>query len=218
MAEHGMDQIDAYIRDLFVPADPVLDAALHDMKAGGLPTIQVPPELGRLLAILVRTSGAQRILEIGTLGGYSAIWMARALPPDGHLLSLELDPHHADVARGNLARAGLAERVEIRVGAALELLPTLLAEPPFDMVFIDADKPSYPQYLDWALRLVRPRGLIVGDNTLRGGAVLDPADDGARAIDRFNRAAAANPRLDAIILPNRSGNDGMLIAVVREAA
>ena len=177
----------------------------------------VPQPLGRLLGILVRAVGARRVLELGTLGGYSAIWMARALPTDGRLISLEVNPHHAEVARANLARAGVAERVEVRVGQALDLLPAVTAEAPFDLVFIDADKVSYPAYLEWAVRLVRPGGLIVADNVLRGGAVIDPspADVDARAIYEFNRRAAAHPRLDAIILPNRGGRDGILIAAVR---
>jgi caffeoyl-CoA O-methyltransferase len=157
------------------------------------------------------------VLELGTLGGYSAIWMARALPADGRLISLEVNPHYAEVARANLARAGVAERVEVRVGQALDLLPAVTTEAPFDLAFIDADKVSYPAYLEWTVRLVRPGGLIVADNVLRGGAVIgpSPADEDARAIHEFNRRAAAHPRLDAIILPNRGGRDGVLIAAVR---
>lgn len=218
MADETGDRIDAYIRELFLPDDEVLSETVRGMKEAGLPTIQVPAALGRLLGILVRAIGARRILELGTLGGYSATWMARALPPDGRLISLEADPRHAEVARANLARAGLAERVEIRVGAALDLLPDLAGGAPFDLVFIDADKTSYPAYLDWSIKLLRPGGLIVADNVLRDGAVLNPnAAEDARAIDTFNRAAAAHPRLDAIILPNRGGHDGILIATVRPA-
>ena len=212
------DTIDAYIRDLFIPDDDGLREALRGMERAGLPTIQVPAPLGRLLGILVRACGARRVLEIGTLGGYSAIWMARALPPGGRLVSLEADPRHAAVARANLDRAGVSDRVDVREGRALDLLPTLAGGSPFDFTFIDADKTSYPDYLDWALRLVRPGGLIIADNVLRDGAVVNPAagDENVRAIDRFNRAAASNPRLDAIILPNRGGRDGVLIATVRE--
>ena len=216
MSEDTGERIEAYIRELFLPSDEVLEAAVRDMGAAGLPSIQVPAALGRLLGILVRGMGARRILEIGTLGGYSAIWMARALPPEGRLISLEADAHHAEVARANIARAGLGDRVEVRLGKALDLLPDLAGDEPFDLAFIDADKTTYPAYLEWALRLVRPGGLIVADNVLRGGAILEShADDNARAVNQFNRAAAANPRLDAIILPNRGGQDGILIAAVK---
>ena len=217
MADNTDDRIDAYIRALFIPDDDALRDATSSMQAAGLPTIQVPAPLGRLLGILVRAVGARRVLEVGTLGGYSAIWMGRALPADGRLISLEVNSHHAEVARANLARAGVAERVEVRVGPALDLLPEVTTEAPFDLAFIDADKVSYPTYLEWAVRLVRPGGLIVADNVLRGGAVIDPspADEDARAIHEFNRRAAAHPRLDAIILPNRGGRDGILIAAVR---
>jgi predicted O-methyltransferase YrrM len=212
------DRIDTYIQNLFIPDDPTLTEAVADASTAGLPTIQVPASLGKLLGILVRATGARRVLEIGTLGGYSAIWMARALPADGRLISLEVSERHADVARANLARAGVAERVEVRVGAALDSLPALADGEPFDLVFIDANKDGYPAYLDWALRLVHPGSLIVADNVLRGGAVADPDNTAPdmRAVDRFNRATAGDPRLDATILPNRGGNDGILIAVVRE--
>jgi predicted O-methyltransferase YrrM len=206
--------VDAYIRGLFAPGDAVLDTALSRAQEAGLSAIQVPPELGRLLGILVLATGARRVLEIGALGGYSAIHLGRALPPGGRLVSLEVSAHHAAVARENLERAGLADRTEVRVGPALDLLPPLAAEEPFDFAFIDANKEAYPAYLDWCLRLVRPGGLIVADNVIRNGVVLSPGDDEARAVDAMNRAAAANPRLQAIILPNRDGRDGVLIAVV----
>jgi caffeoyl-CoA O-methyltransferase len=214
------DRIDAYIRELFIPDDDALRSAVGAMQAAGLPTIQVPPPLGRLLGILVRATRARRVLEVGTLGGYSAIWMARALPADGRVITLEVDAHHAEVARANLARAGVAERVEVRVGHALDLLPAMETDVPFDLAFIDADKVSYPAYLDWALRLVRPGGLIVADNVLRGGAVINPSpdDEDVRAIHEFNQRAADHPRLDAIILANRGGRDGILIAAVRADA
>jgi len=217
MSDDTGARIDAYIGELFLPDDPALRDALASMDDAGLPTIQVPAALGRLLGILVQAVGARRVLEIGTLGGYSAIWMARALPADGRLVSLEAEPRHAEVARANLARAGLDGRAEVRLGPALETLPDLAGDAPFDLAFIDADKTSYPAYLDWALRLVRPGGVIVADNVLRDGAVADPdnADESARAVDRFNRAAASDARLDAIVLPNRGGHDGILVAVVR---
>ena len=206
----------SYIRDLFLAPDPQLEAALQRAAAAGLRSIQVPPELGRLLGILVRATGARRVLEIGTLGGYSAIHLARALPADGRLISLEIDERHAQVARENLSEAGLADRAEIRVGAALDLLPALGGDAPFDLAFIDADKGSYPAYLEWCLRLVRPGGMIVADNVLSRG-VVSPTDDDVdgQAIAAMNEAAARDPRLDAIIVPARDGRDGVLLAAVR---
>ncbi len=212
--------IASYIRNLFLPPDPQLEAALQRAAAAGLRSIQVPPELGRLLGILVQATGARRVLEIGTLGGYSAIHLARALLPDGRLISLEIDERHAQVARENLSQAGLADRAEVRVGAALDLLPALSAEAPFDLAFIDADKETYPAYLEWCVRLVRPGGMIVVDNVLsRSGIVSPTADDAAgRAIAAMNEAAARDPRLDAIIVPARDGRDGVLLAAVRAEA
>jgi len=206
MTNENAQRTTTYIRDLFLPHDDALDGALQRAHAAGLRSIQVPPEVGRLLGILARAAGAKRILEIGTLGGYSAIHLARALPEEGRLITLELDSRHAEVARENLAAAGLAARVEVRLGPALDLLPSLAADNPFDLAFIDADKESYPAYLDWCLRLVRPGGLIVVDNVLRRGD----------AIDAMNRAAASDPRLEALILPVRDGADGILVGVVRE--
>src|SRR5690349_5266200 len=168
----------AYIRDLFLAPDPQLEAALQRAAAAGLRSIQVPPELGRLLGILVQATGARRVLEIGTLGGYSAIHLARGLPADGRLISLELDERHAQVARENLSEAGLGDRAEVRVGAALDLLPALSADPPFDLAFIDADKESYPAYLEWCMRLVRPGGMIVVANVLSHG-ILHPTSGDA---------------------------------------
>ncbi len=210
------DRIDRYIEGLFIPGDEALRETLRAAEAEGLPPIGVPPALGKLLGILVRAVGAGRVLEIGTLGGYSAIWMARALGPGGRIISLEVDPHHAAVARANLERAEVAALVEVRVGRALDLLPALPPEELFDLAFIDADKVSYPAYLEWAILLVRPGGLIVADNVLRDGRVLDEetADENARGVAQFNRAVADDPRLDAIILPNRGGHDGVLIATV----
>lgn len=209
----------AYIRDLFLPPDPQLEAALKRAAAAGLRSIQIPPELGRLLTILVQAIGARRVLEIGTLGGYSAIHLARGLPADARLISLEIDDRHVQVARENLSEAGLADRAEVRVGAALSLLPALTAEAPFDLAFIDADKESYPAYLDWCLRLVRPGGMIVVDNVLSHGVMSSTANDaGGRAIAAMNQTVARDPRLDAIIMPVRDGRDGVLLAVVRAEA
>jgi caffeoyl-CoA O-methyltransferase len=210
-------EIDTYVEDLFVPSDEILEAALRDSRRAGLPEINVSPNEGRLLQLLVQIAGARRILEIGTLGGYSAIHFARALPDDGTLISLEIDEHHAKVARNNVERAGLSEIVEIRVGDARELLASLVEddEGPFDVTFIDADKESYPEYLDWSLRLSRPGSLILGDNTIRGGSVLDPQDSTARATQEFNEKIAGDPRLSAILLPIlRERIDGLTIAKV----
>jgi caffeoyl-CoA O-methyltransferase len=210
-------EIDGYVEGLFSPTDEVLEAALRDSRRAGLPEINVSPNEGRLLQLLVEIAGARRVLEIGTLGGYSAIHFARALPEDGTLISLEIDEHHAKVARNNVERAGLSEIVEVRVGDANELLAALVedGEGPFDVTFIDADKEGYPAYLDWSLRLSRPGSLILGDNTIRGGSVLDPKDSTARATQEFNERIAGDPRLSAILLPIlRERIDGLTIARV----
>jgi caffeoyl-CoA O-methyltransferase len=210
-------EIDAYIEDLFDPSDDVLEAALRDSRRAGLPEINISPNQGRLLQLLVGMAGARRILEIGTLGGYSAIHLARALPDDGTLISLEIDEHHAEVARNNVARADLSDKVEVRVGDAHELLAALIADDrgPFDVVFIDADKESYPAYLDASLHLVREGSLILGDNTIRGGTVLDPQDATARATREFNERIASDPNLSGILLPLiRERIDGLTIARV----
>ena len=211
-------QVDDYLVDRLLPDDPVLSAALADSAAAGLAAINVTPPQGRFLNLLARVLGARRVLEVGTLGGYSTIWLGRALPADGHLLTLEVDPATAEVARGNLARAGLADVAEVRVGRAIDLLPQLAAEPPYDLVFIDADKPSNPDYLSWALRLTRPGSVIVVDNVVRGGAVADadsedPAITGTR---RMLDLVAAEPRLDATALQTvgAKGYDGFLVALV----
>ena len=212
-----LEEIDGYIGGLFNPSDEVLQAALRDSRRGGLPEINVSPNQGRLLQLLVEITGARRILEIGTLGGYSAIHLARGLPEDGELISLELDEHHAGVARNNIERAGLSEVVEVRVGDAHRLLAGLIenGEGPFDLVFIDADKEGYPDYLEATLRLVRPGSLLLGDNTIRGGTVLDPQEETARATREFNRLVAEDPRLRGIVLPLiRERIDGMTIARV----
>jgi predicted O-methyltransferase YrrM len=207
--------VDAYIDGLFAPEDEALTAALRASAAAGLPEIQVAPNQGKLLYLLAKLCGARRVLEIGTLGGYSTIWMGRALPPEGRIVTLEFSPDHAAVARANL------ERAELLVGPALERLPQLLArgEAPFDMVFLDADKISYPAYLEWALRLTRPGSLIVADNVVRDGKVLQPAADDESAIGarEFNAALAADARVEAVIMQSVGvkGHDGMAIARVR---
>ncbi|MFD3571634.1 O-methyltransferase [Streptomyces sp. NPDC058667] len=212
--------VDAYFAETIVPADDVLTAALAESSAGGLPEIAVAPNQGKLLHLLASMQGARNILEIGTLGGYSTIWLARALPADGRLISLEYDPAHADVARANIARAGLDTVVEVRTGAALDSLPGLEAEGagPFDLVFIDADKVNNPRYVEWALRLSRPGTVIIVDNVVRGGAIVtphpdDPAITGTRELFDL---VAAEPRLDATALQTvgAKGYDGLLLARV----
>ena len=212
--------MDRYLTDLLLPADPALEQALADSAAAGLPPINVAPNQGRLLELLARMAGARRILEIGTLGGYSTIWLARALPAGGRLVSLEYEPRHAEVARANLARAGVGDRVEVRVGRAIDLLPGLAADGsgPFDLVFIDADKPSTADYLGWALRLSRPGTVIVVDNVVRQGGVADPSNRGedVEGIRRGLEAMAAEPRLrsTAVQTVGAKGHDGFAIAIV----
>ncbi|MEU3073294.1 O-methyltransferase [Streptomyces laurentii] len=212
--------VDAYVTDLLAPADDALTAALADSEAAGLPRIAVAPNQGKLLHLLAVTQGARRILEIGTLGGYSTIWLARALPADGRLITLEYSPVHADVARRNLARAGLDTIVEVRTGAALDTLSKLEAEGagPFDLVFIDADKVNNPHYVAWALKLSRPGTLVIVDNVVRGGAITtphpdDPAITGTREMFEL---VAREPRLDATAFQTvgTKGYDGLLIARV----
>jgi caffeoyl-CoA O-methyltransferase len=213
-----LTRIDDYIEDLFAPQDEALEAAVRESQRAGLPEIQVSPNEGKLLRLLAEMVGARRILEIGTLGGYSTIHLGRVLPEDGTLISLEIDERHAEVARKNIERAGLEEKVGIRVGDARELLAELAGndQGPFDLVFIDADKQGYPEYLEWALRLSRPGSLILGDNTIWGGTIIDPQDDSTRAIHEFNERLARDPRLSAIILPlMRERVDGLAIARVR---
>src|ERR1051326_2451879 len=175
MAQEQWTAVDSYIEELFLAPDPALKAALDSSKAAGLPTINVSSAQGKLLHLLARVQRARKILELGTLGGYSTIWLARALPPDGRLISLEIDPKRAQLARGNIARAELANTVEILVGRAADSMQRLLAEGrgPFDLIFIDADKPSYAEYLKWALKLSRSGTMIIADNVVRKGAVLD---------------------------------------------
>lgn len=209
-------RVDAYIGERLLPHDPTLDAALAANAAAALPAIDVSPAHGRLLQILARIAGARRILEIGTLGGYSTIHLARALPDDGHLVSLEASEHHAAVARANIARAGLTDRVEVVFGRALDTLPTL--DGPFDLVFIDADKPSNPDYLAQALRLSRPGTVIVCDNVVREGRVADAgsADPAITGTRHFFDALGSDDRLTATAIQTvgAKGWDGFAIAIV----
>ena len=211
--------VDDYITGLVVPADPVLDAAQEASTAAGLPPISVSAAQGKFLHLLARIHGARRILEVGTLGGYSTIWMARALPPDGRLITLEFEPKHADVARANIARAGLSDRVEVRVGRAIDALPGLVSEGPFDLVFIDADKPSTTDYFNWALKLSRRGTVIVVDNVVRDGKVAAPSGDGDESVEgmrKFMTALAAERRVSATVVQTvgTKGYDGFAIGIV----
>ncbi|MBD0695323.1 O-methyltransferase [Streptomyces sp. CBMA123] len=213
--------VDAYFSDQLVGPDPVLEAATADADAAGLPKIAVAPNQGKLLHLLALTQGARRILEVGTLGGYSAIWLARALPADGTLISLEIDPARADVARGNLARAGLGAVAEVRTGRAADALAALVeqGEAPFDLVFIDADKPNNPEYFRRALQLTRPGSLIIVDNVVRGGAIADAAstDPAVVATRALHELIAAEPRVTATSVQTvgSKGYDGFTLARVQ---
>ena len=212
--------VDRYITDALVPADPVLEAALQASTAAGLPAINVSPPQGKFLHLLARIHGAKTILEIGTLGGYSTLWLARALPAGGKVITLELDPKHADVARANFVRAGLAGLVELRVGKALDTLPQLAAEKcgPFDLIFIDADKVSIPEYFTWALKLSRRGTVIIVDNVVRKGAVADAntTDPSVQGVRRLNAMFAKEARVSATTLQTvgSKGYDGFTLAVV----
>jgi predicted O-methyltransferase YrrM len=216
--------VDDYICEQLLPADPVLAATLRASDAAGLPPISITPNQGRLLELLARSSRARRILELGTLGGYSTIWLARALPPDGLLLTLEANAHYAQVARANIAAAGLAATVQVLDGPALATLPDLAAEgTPFDFIFIDADKQNNPGYLEWSLKLSRPGTVIVADNVVRDGAILQAAaydpqmgDGGVQGVRRFYELLAAESRLSATAIQTvgAKGHDGFALALV----
>jgi caffeoyl-CoA O-methyltransferase len=215
------ESVDHYISDLLAQEDEALTAATHSLKEAGMPAISVSPNQGKFLQLLAILCNAKNILELGTLAGYSTIWMARALPADGRLITLEADPKHAAVAQKNIDRAGLTAQVQIKTGKALDVLPQLVAEGagPFDMIFIDADKPPYAEYFQWALRLSRPGTLIVADNVIRDGKVIDEnnteaAVGGAR---RFNAMLGANTAVTATIVQmvGVKEYDGMALAVVK---
>jgi len=223
MTEELWTAVDRYFGDLLVSADPALAAALAGSAAAGLPAINVSPLQGKLLHLLARAIGARNILEIGTLGGYSTIWLARALPGGGRVISLEADPRHAEVARANIARAGLDDMVEVRLGMALDLLPGLAERAePFDFVFIDADKPNNAAYFDWALRLSRVGAIIVVDNVVRGGDVIAAASDSptVQGVHRFLERLAAEPRVSATAMQTVGGKgyDGFAIALVTSSS
>jgi predicted O-methyltransferase YrrM len=216
--------VDGYISEKLIGADPVLDAAVSDSAAAGLPPIAVSPPQGKLLHLLARSIGARRILEVGTLGGYSTIWLARALPDGGRLVTLEANPDYAEVARANIARAGFADIVELRIGAALDTFPQLAAEvgDPFDLIFIDADKWNTPNYFTWALELSRPGSLIIADNVIRDGGVVDAdSDDSAvQGSQRFHEMLSAGEngyeRVSATTIKTVGvkGYDGFTLALV----
>ena len=220
MAEENWTAVDALFEDLLIPSDPALDAALRASADAGLPPIQVAPNQGKLLNLLARAIGARNILEVGTLGGYSTIWLARAVPEGGRVTTLEIDPAHAEVAQASIDRAGVSDRVTIRVGRALETLPELEAQRrgPFDLTFIDADKQSTADYFTWAVRLSRRGSLIIVDNVVRRGEILDTSssDPMVQGMLRFNTALAAEPRVDAAVLQTVGvkGHDGWAVALV----
>jgi len=220
MTQERWTAVDRYIRDLLVPPDPALDAALRASAAAGLPPINVSPNQGKLLMLLAQLQGARNVLEIGTLGGYSTIWLGRGLSQGGRLITLEADPKHAELARGNIARAGLAEVVEVILGRAIDTLPQLAAtgRGPFDLIFIDADKPSLPDYFTWSLKLSRPGSVIIIDNVIRHGAVIDAANTApdVLGVRRMNEMMAAEKRVTATAIQTvgSKGYDGFAIARV----
>jgi caffeoyl-CoA O-methyltransferase len=213
--------VDQYISDLFNEQDSHLLATEQSVIEFNIPSISISPNQGKFLQLLAKLCQAKKILEIGTLAGYSTIWLARALPANGRLVSLEYEPLHAEVAQKNIIRAGLEQVVDIRIGKAIELLPQLEAEGsgPFDMIFIDADKPPYKEYFEWALKLSRPGTLIVADNVIREGKVLDAKspDEMVAGVKRFNEALAANPAVTATIIQTvgSKDHDGMALAIVK---
>ncbi|MEX0151137.1 O-methyltransferase [Microbacterium sp. LMI1-1-1.1] len=211
-------RVDAYLTDTLVGRDASLDAVIAAQHEAGLPAIEVAPVSGKMLHLLTRISGARRVLEIGTLGGYSTIWLARALPEGGRVVSIEAEPANAEVARRNVENAGVADRVEVRVGRGADVLPTLQGGAPFDLVFIDADKESNTTYLDWAARLGRPGTVVVLDNIGRNGEVADPdaTDSKVQGTRRGLAMLGEDPRFDATALQtlDRKGWDGIAVAIV----
>jgi caffeoyl-CoA O-methyltransferase len=220
MTQAQWSAVDDYINDLLIPSDSALDATIQSTIDADLPQINVAPNQGKLLHILAQAQGAKRILELGTLAGYSTIWLARALPADGKLVTLEANPKHAKIARENIERAGLGNIVEIRIGAALDTLPQLVTEgqTPFDFVFIDADKANLPDYFTWALKLTRSGSVIIIDNVIRKGAVIDAdsTDENIQGVRKLNTLLAAEPRVKATTIQTvgSKGYDGLAIALV----
>jgi len=222
MGEDRWTEVDRYFSDRLIPSDPILESALEASAAAGLPAIAVSPNQGKLLQMLAQIVGARTILEIGTLGGYSTIWLARALPAGGRLITLELDPKHAEVAKQNVSRAGLGEIVDVRVGDALKTLPKISGERhgPFDLIFIDADKQHIPEYFEWALKLSRSGTLIIVDNVVRDGGVIDAdsTDPSIQGVRRFIELLRAKSDVSgtAIQTVGIKGYDGFAIMLVRE--
>jgi predicted O-methyltransferase YrrM len=214
--------VDDYIANALIEPDAALAATLKASEAAGLPPIAVTPQQGKFLQLLLRLAGARSVLELGTLAGYSTIWLARALPPGGRLITLEANAQYAEIAQRNIAAAGLADVVQLRVGPALQTLPELAAAGPFDVIFIDADKNNYPGYFEWALKLSRPGTLLIGDNVVRGGAILDPAASDpsgpgiVQGVRGFYELLAAEPRVDATAIQTVGGKgyDGFVLGIV----
>ena len=224
MSQQLWTEVDEYICEHLLAPDPVLDAALAASEAAGLPPIAVTPNQGKLLQLLVRMHGSRRVLELGTLGGYSTIWLARGLPDGGRLVTLELNPDYAAVALENVERAGVAEKVDLRVGPARETLAAMheRGEEAFDLIFIDADKQSYPEYLDRSLKLSRPGTVLIGDNVVRSGGIVEPGNDDRIVVGvrRFYELLAAEPRVDAtaIQMVGAKGHDGFALGIVLDRA
>lgn len=221
MSDERWKAVDDYYAGVLTAADPVMEDVLKASEVAGLPPIQVSPLQGRMLMLLAQMAGAKRILEIGTLGGYSTIWLARALPKDGEVVTLEAEPLHADTARANIERAGFSRAVEIKLGPAAQTLDAMVKDGvrPFDFIFIDADKPGYPAYLDLAIKLSWPGTVILADNMVRGGAVADAEsdDETVKAVRLFNEKLAADKRLSATAVQTvgAKGYDGFVLARMR---
>jgi predicted O-methyltransferase YrrM len=215
-------KVDSFFTDALIPADPALDSALDANRQADLPAIDVTPLQGKFLELLIRATGAQRVLELGTLGAYSTIWLARAVGENGKVVTLELDARHAEIAQRNLDNAGIANRVDLRIGPAAKTLEALIARgtEPFDFIFIDADKAGYPDYMQLSLKLSRPGTLIIADNVVRDGQVIDATDPdpNIQGVRRFTELVAAEPRLSATVLQTvgSKGYDGFAIAIVNQ--
>lgn len=220
MSQQLWSTVDSYICEHLLDPDPILDAAVAASEAAGMPPIAVTANQGKLLELLVRIHGARRVLELGTLGGYSTIWLGRGLPPGGRLVTLELSPDYAAVAAANIARAGLADVIDLRVGPALKTLAAMQAsgEEAFDLIFIDADKQNYPGYLEWSLKLSRPGTVLIGDNVVRSGGIVDPENEDAvvEGVRQFYELLAEEPRVDATAVQTvgDKGHDGFALGIV----
>jgi len=221
MNQQLFEKVDQYISDLLAPEDRVLKETIQSLDEASMPQISVTPTQGKFLQLMLLMSKAKRVLELGTLGAYSTIWMARAIPDDGHVITVEFDPHHAQIASQNIAKAGLSNKIDLRVGKAMDVLHELIAnrEEAFDFVFIDADKPPYAEYFELALQLSHPGTVIVCDNVIREGKVLEaiPSDERVSGVQRFNQMLANNPKVTATIMQTVGAKeyDGMAIAIVK---